>query len=76
MPFTNQLTAVLVVPDTVALNCCDCAGCKVALSGEMETDIDGAAAVMETVALAERVGWAMLCAVTLTAPEGAVVGVV
>ena len=56
VPFTSQLTAVLEVPETVALNGCDWAACTVALVGEMDTDTEGGGAVTETVALAVAVG--------------------
>jgi hypothetical protein len=75
-PFTSQLTAVLEVPETVALNCCDWVACTVALVGVIETDTEGGGAVTVTVALAETAGCTMLCAVTVTGPEGADVGVV
>ena len=54
VPFTSQLTAVLLVPETPALNCCVCFTCTVALVGEIDTEIDGAAAI-EMLALAEAV---------------------
>ncbi|MBV9624973.1 MAG: hypothetical protein JOZ14_13450 [Acidobacteria bacterium] len=76
VPFTSQLTAALAAPVTVALNCCDCAACKVALGGEMETAIAGGAGVTETVALAVAVACATLCAVTVTAVARAVAGAV
>jgi hypothetical protein len=43
-PPTNQFTAVLVVPETVAANCCDRPACTFALVGEIETEtcVDGA----------------------------------
>ena len=76
VPFTSQLTVVLLVPETVALNGCDCAVRTVALVGEMETDTGGGGAVTETVALAVAVGCAALCAVTVTAVDSAVAGAV
>jgi len=68
-PFTIQFTAVLLVPETAALNCWEYPTCRVALAGETETDTAGAA-VIETAALAEAVDWATLCAVTLIAVDG------
>jgi ABC-type transporter Mla MlaB component len=68
-PFTIQFTAVLLLPETAALNCWDCPTCRLALVGETETDTAGAA-VIETAALAEAVDCATLCAVTLMAVEG------
>lgn len=38
VPFTSHVTAVLLVPETLALNCCDCPTCKVEELGEMETE--------------------------------------
>ena len=76
MPLTSQLTAVLVVPVTVALNWRVWVACRVALVGEMETDTEGGRAVTETIALAVVVGCATLCAVTVTAVDGAVAGAV
>ena len=75
IPLTNQLTAVLLVPDTVAANCCDWPACKLELVGEMETDIGGGG-VIETVALAVAAGWTALCAVTVTELDGANAGAV
>jgi hypothetical protein len=54
MPDTNQLTPVLVVPETPAVNCCDWPTCTFALVGEMETEI-AVSCLIETVALAEIV---------------------
>ena len=39
LPFTNQLIAVLLVPDTVAANCCDWPGCKLEAVGDIVTEI-------------------------------------
>jgi hypothetical protein len=66
---------VLLVPDTVAVNCCDWPTCKLALVGEMETEI-AVGWVIETVALAEIVDWTTLRAVTVTALDGAAAGAV
>ena len=54
VPFTNQFKEVLVVPETLALNCLVCFTCTVALVGEIDTEIDGAA-VIEMLALADAV---------------------
>ena len=53
-PLTSQLTEVFVVPETEALNCCDCPTCKRSLVGEIET-VTGACVmfVIVTLALAE-----------------------
>ena len=51
-PFTNQFTAVLLVPATVALTCCDCPNGKLVLTGDTVTETVVADAI-ETVALAE-----------------------
>ena len=75
VPFTSQATPVLLVPETVALNCPDWPTCKLALVGEMETDIEGGG-VIETVALAEAVVSRALCAVTVTELEGTAAGAV
>ena len=40
MPFTDQLTAVLPVPVTVAENCCVCIPLSETLCGEMDTVTD------------------------------------
>jgi hypothetical protein len=37
MPLTSQFTAVLLVPDTVAVNGCDCPTSTTALLGDIET---------------------------------------
>jgi hypothetical protein len=68
VPLTSQLIAVLLVPETVALNACDRLSWTLALAGEIPTDT--AAAVTETDALAEAVDWAALRAVTVTEPAG------
>ena len=49
VPFTIQVTAVLLVPDTDALNCCDWPTCRVAELGDTVTEIPG-----ELSALPER----------------------
>ena len=76
IPFTNQLTAVLLVPDTVAMNCRDCPTCRLVLTGDMETDTDGDDVAIETVALAVARGWTTLSAVTTIGTEGAAEGAV
>jgi hypothetical protein len=48
IPETSQLTAVFVVPETVALNCCDWLTCKLTFVGEIATVT--AAGMTETVA--------------------------
>ena len=69
VPLTSQFTAVLLVPETVALNCSDCPVCRLALAGETETAIAGAV-VRVTAADAAADGCATLCAVTAMAPDG------
>ena len=53
--FTSQLIPVLLVPETVALNCCVWPVCKLALVGEIET-VTGDGCAIETDALAEVEG--------------------
>ena len=55
MPDTSQFTAVFVVPETVAVNCCDRPTCTLALVGEMVTETGPGR--MVTVAFAELLGW-------------------
>lgn len=70
-PFTIQLTAVLLVPETEALNCWDWPTCRLTFAGDTITDTGAAgAALMETGAVADAVGCATLCAVTVTADDG------
>jgi hypothetical protein len=52
IPETSQFTLVLLVPETVALNCCFWPTCTLALPGEIETETNG---VIKTAALAEAV---------------------
>ena len=67
VPLTSQLTAVLLVPETVALNCCECFTSTLALVGEIETETGAVVpAFTETHALAMAVVRAALCAVILT----------
>jgi hypothetical protein len=51
VPFTNQLMAGLLVPDSVALNWRDCPTCRLVLVGEMEIETGGGG-VIKIVALA------------------------
>src|SRR5437868_14583794 len=75
LPLTDQLTAVLLVPDAIAVNCCDCPSWRLVLEGESETETEGVAAIV-TVALADALGWTELCAVTITEVDGTAVGAV
>lgn len=74
IPETSQFTAVLVVPETEALNCKDWPTCKLVFVGEIETVT--VAGITETVALADTEVCATLCAVTVMPPDGAVAGAV
>lgn len=38
VPLTSQFTAVLLVPETVALNCCEWLTCTLALLGDTESE--------------------------------------
>jgi len=74
-PFTIQLTTVLLVPETAALNCWECPSCRLALAGETVTETPAVgAAVTETNALAEAVDCATLRAVMVMVVDGATVG--
>jgi hypothetical protein len=74
-PFTIQFTAVLLVPETAALNCWEFPTCRLALVGETETETSPErAAVTETAALAEALDCATLRAVTVMVPDGATGG--
>lgn len=73
MPLTSQLTAVLLVPETVALNACDCPTFKLVLAGETETETETGELIV-TVAFALAVDCATLCAVTVTELAGAAEG--
>ena len=64
MPFTDQVTAVLEVPLTVAVNCCVCPTWTDALVGDIVIETMGA---IVTVASADFVGSAELTAATVTA---------
>jgi hypothetical protein len=75
IPFTSQLTAVLLVPETVALNARDCPTCTLVAVGETETDIE-VGALMTTVAVAYTEVRHALCAVTFIEPDGTDVGAV
>jgi hypothetical protein len=49
-PATSQLTALLVVPETVAVNCCDTPTCTLALPGQIVTEtVAGAGVATEKV---------------------------
>jgi hypothetical protein len=61
------------VPDTVAVNCCDCATWTLVLAGEIETDT-AVAGMMVTLALAEVMGCTVVWTVTVTGEEGTAVG--
>ena len=74
-PFTSQLTAVLLVPDTVALNAWVWPTFTLVLAGETATET-GTGALIATVALAEAVDCTVLCAVTFTELDGAAAGAV
>jgi len=71
-PVADQVTAVLLEPVTLAVNCCAPLVCSEAEVGEMETATAGALTV--TVAEADLVVSAALVAVTVYVP--AVVGAV
>jgi hypothetical protein len=51
IPETSQFTPVLLVPDTAALNCCDCPVCRLTFRGDIETAT--VCCISDTVALAE-----------------------
>ena len=55
VPLTSQITAVLLVPDTVAENCCVLPSGTLALVGvtEIETGVVADADEIDTVALAD-----------------------
>jgi hypothetical protein len=65
-PLADQLTAVLVLPVTVAVNCCEAPVCSEAELGEMLTETVGAATL--TVAEAVFVLSAALVAVMVKVP--------
>jgi len=71
----DQVTAVFVVLDTVALNCWVPPDETVAEIGEMETATAAGAAVIETVALADFEG-STLVAVTVAVVLAVTVGAV
>ena len=64
-PLADQVTAVLVVPVTVAVNCCVAPVCMDAEVGLMLTTTGGGGAVTVTVADADFVVSAALVAVML-----------
>jgi hypothetical protein len=74
IPSTSQFTAVLVVPETVAVNCCESPTCTLALPGEIVTDTGVGAGRIVTVALADCVEAKALCALTTTGLVGTVAG--
>ena len=71
-PWTDQTTPVLLVPETVAVNCSDVLPCTVAVVGEMVTLTAPPPALMVTVAEADLDGSAKLLAVTETEPPGGI----
>ena len=73
-PVADQVTAVLLLPVTVAVNCCVPPVCSDADVGLMLTAITGGGAVTVTVAEADFVLSATLVAVTVRVP--AVLGAV
>ena len=75
-PATSQFRALLVVPETVAVNCCDLPTCTLALLGDIVTETCAGAGRTVTAAFAELVGAKALCAVTATGPVGTLAGAV
>lgn len=75
VPLTIQCTAVLLVPDTKAPNCWVRLTCILVLVGEIETAMEEVP-VIEILALAYALGSAVLRAVMVTGPEGALDGAV
>ncbi len=73
---TDHVTAVSVVPLTVAENWRVKPACTVAEEGEINTEIADGDGLTVTVALADLLGSALLTAVIVTGPEGAAVGAV
>ena len=69
IPFTNQFTAVLVVPETVALNCCVWPSWRLALVGETVT-VTGGGGITVTAAFADAAGCATLSAITVIGEPG------
>jgi hypothetical protein len=66
-PLADQLTAVLVLPVTVAVNCCEAPTCRETELGAIDTTT-GAAEVTVTVATADLLLSATLVAVTVNVP--------
>jgi hypothetical protein len=66
-PLTSQLTAVFVVPVTLALNCCVAPTCKLDVVGETDTATAVAGGLTVTLAFALFVVSATLRAVTVNA---------
>jgi hypothetical protein len=76
-PLTDQFTAVLVLPDTVAENCWVWPPCTLADVGDTLTDTAVGVPEISTVAEADLVVSATLCALTETEPpEGTLAGAV
>src|SRR5579864_4859106 len=74
-PFTIQFAAVLLVPETVALNCWECPTGRLTLSGEMAIETAPAGTdTTDTEALAAALAFATLCAVIVMLPGRAIVG--
>ena len=65
-PSTDQVTPVLLVFVTVAVNCCDVLTAKVAVVGEIVTLTPGGGGLTVTAALAVLVVSALAIAVTVT----------
>ena len=74
MPATNQFTAVLVVPETAAVNCVDRPTWTLAAVGEIVTEIDVGEGRTVTVAFPELAESTALCAVTVTGLGGTLDG--
>jgi hypothetical protein len=69
-PFTDQVTLVFVVPETVAVNCCVFPAAKVAVVGETDT-LTVTAGWIVTFACANRLVSAMLVAATAAVVKAA-----
>jgi len=66
-PVADQVTAVLLLPVTVAVNCCVAPVISEAVVGEIETETT-TGTVTVTVAAADLVGSATLVALTVKVP--------
>jgi len=55
MPPTSQFIAVLLVPVTVAVNCCELPSCTLAPLGKIDTETGVGAGMIVTIAFAEPV---------------------